>query len=169
MLRLPTSLKVLALVSALVLPVTLPAVAGQAENALLAKYEGSWRGSGKVTGPDPGTVVCRLTFKAASAGKLTYSGRCSFGGSGAASFRGSMIYNDATKRFEASSSAQGANTTTVGKRAGNSIVFASAGIKTSYGLASSIMTLSGSSIKLGFTLVDKKGQTTASAITFKKS
>jgi len=169
MLRLPTSLKVLALASALALPVALPAIAGPAENALLAKYEGSWRGSGKVTGPDPGTVVCRLTFKAASAGKLTYSGRCSFGGSGAASFRGSMVYNDATKRFEASSSAQGANTTTVGKRAGNTIVFASAGIKTSYGLASSVMTLSGSSIKLGFTLVDKKGQTTASAISFKKS
>lgn len=169
MLRLPTSLKVLALASALALPIALPAVAGPAENALLAKYEGNWRGSGKVTGPDPGTVVCRLTFKAASAGKLTYSGRCSFGGAGAASFRGSMVYNDATKRFEASSSAQGASSTTFGKRAGSTIVFASAGVKTSHGIASSVMTLSGSSIKLAFTLVDRKGQTTASAISFKKS
>lgn len=169
MLRLPTSLKVLALASALTLPLALPATAGPTENALLAKYEGNWRGTGKVVGPDPGTVVCRLTFKAASAGKLTYSGRCSFGGSGAASFRGSMVYNDDTKRFEAASSAQGASTTTIGKRAGNTIVFASAGVKTTYGTASSVMTLSGSSIKLGFTLVDKKGQTTASTISFKKN
>ena len=76
MLRLPTSLKVLALASALALPVALPAVAGPAENALLAKYAGDWRGTGKVTGPDPGTVVCRISLKAGSSGKLTYSGRC---------------------------------------------------------------------------------------------
>ena len=169
MLRLPTSLKVLALASVLALPTTLPAVAGPAESAVLAKYAGDWRGTGKVVGPDPGTVVCRLSFKASTAGKLTYTGRCSFGGSGAASFRGSMVYNDATKRYEASSSAQGVSTTTVGKKAGSTIVFASAGMKTSYGTASSVMTLSGSSIKLAFTLVDKKGQTTASAISFKKS
>jgi hypothetical protein len=169
MLRLPMSFKVLALVSALALPVALPASAGQAENAVLAKYAGDWRGSGKVVGPDPGTVVCRLSFKASTAGKLSYSGRCSFGGSGAASFRGTMIYNDAKKRYEASSSAQGASTTTVGKKVGSTIVFTSAGIKTSYGTASSVMTLSGSSIKLAFTLVDKKGKTTASAISFKKS
>ena len=169
MLRLPTSLKVLALVSALALPVALPATAGEAENAVLAKYAGDWRGTGKVVGPDPGTVVCRLSFKASTAGKLSYSGRCSFGGSGAASFRGTMIYNDAKNRYEASSSAQGASATTVGKKVGSTIVFASAGMKTSYGTASSVMTLSGSSIKLAFKLVDKKGQTTASAISFKKS
>ena len=169
MLRLPTSLKVLALVSALALPAALPASAGDAENAVLAKYAGDWRGTGKVVGPDPGTVVCRLSFKASTAGKLSYSGRCSFGGSGAASFRGTMIYNEAKNRYEASSSAQGASATTVGKKVGSTIVFASAGMKTSYGTASSVMTLSGSSIKLAFTLVDKKGQTTASAISFKKS
>ena len=169
MLRLPTSLKVLALASALALPMTLPVVAGPAENATLAKYAGDWRGTGKVVGPDPGTVVCRLSFKASTAGKLSYSGRCSFGGSGAASFRGTMVYNDAKNRYEASSSAQGASATTVGKKVGNTIVFASAGMDTRYGTASSVMTLSGSSIKLAFTLVDKKGQTTASAISFKKS
>lgn len=169
MLRLPSSLKVLALAAALVLPVTLPATAGPAETAVLAKYAGDWRGTGKVTGPDPGTVVCRISFKSSTTGKLSYSGRCSFGGSGAASFRGTMVYNDAKKRYEASSSAQGASTTTVGKKVGGTIVFASAGVKTSYGTASSVMTLSGSSIKLAFTLIDKKGQTTASAISFKKS
>lgn len=169
MFRLPTSLKALALASVLALPVALPAVAGPAESAVLAKYAGDWRGTGQVVGPDPGKVVCRLSFKASTTGKLTYTGRCSFGGTGAASFRGTMIYNDANKRYEASSSAQGASATTIGKKAGNTIVFASAGMKTSYGTASSVMTLGGSTIKLAFTLVDKKGQTTASAISFKKS
>lgn len=169
MLRLPTSLKVLALASVLAFPIALPATAGPAENAVLAKYAGDWRGTGKVVGPDPGTVVCRISFKASTAGKLSYSGRCSFGGSGAASFRGTMIYNDAKKRYEATSSAQGVSTTTVGKKVGGTIVFAASGTDTRYGTASSVMTLSGSSIKLAFKLVDKKGETTASAISFKKS
>ncbi len=168
MLRLRSSLTILALAAALVLPTNVPAVAGQSENALLAKYEGQWRGTGKVTGPDPGTVVCRITFKNATAGKLSYTGRCSFAGTGAASFRGSIVYNDANKRFEASSSAQSVTTTTIGKRLGNGIVFAGEGMKTAYGTASSVMTLAGNSIKLAFKLVDKKGQTTASAISFSK-
>lgn len=167
--RLLSSLKVLALASLFALPMAAPAFAGQAENALLAKYAGNWKGAGKVVGPDPGTVVCRLTFKPASTGKLSYSGRCSFAGSGSASFRGTMVYNETKKRFEAASSAQGVSTTTAGKRVGNSIVFASKGMDTAYGTASSVMTLSPSSIKMAFTLVDKKGATNASAITFARN
>ncbi|MDB5542666.1 MAG: hypothetical protein JWQ89_4393 [Devosia sp.] len=169
MFRLPPSLKVVALAAALVLPAALPAVAGPAETALLGKYAGEWRGSGKVVGPDPGTVVCRMTFKTSSAGKLSYSGRCSFGGSGAASFRGTMLYNDARKRYEASSSAQGVSTTTIGKKQGSGIVFAANGMQTRYGNASSTMTLAGNAIKLNFKLVDKKGATTSSSITFGKN
>lgn len=169
MLRLPSSLKVIALTAALVLPAALPALAGQAENALLARYAGEWRGSGKVSGPDPGTVVCRITFKAANSGRLTYSGRCSYSGSGAASFRGTMLYNDASRRYEASSSAQGVSTTTIGKKQGGGIVFAANGMKTRYGTASSVMTLGGNAIKMSFKLVDKDGATTASSISFQKS
>ena len=169
MLRLPTSLKVLTVATALALPVALPAWAGPAENAVLAKYAGEWRGTGKVTGPDPGTVVCRITFKSAASGKLSYTGRCSFAGTGAASFRGTMLYNDARKRYEASSSAQGVAATTIGKKQGGGIVFATEGMQTRYGTASSVMTLAGNSIKLNFKLVDEKGETTASSITFQKT
>ena len=66
--RLVTSLKIAALGAALVLPLATPALAGKAENALLQKYEGAWKGTGKVTGPDPGTVSCRLTMTCASQG-----------------------------------------------------------------------------------------------------
>lgn len=145
-----------------------PALAGQAENALLAKYAGEWRGTGKVSGPDPGTVVCRITFKPSS-NKLSYTGRCTYSGQGTASFRGTMLYNDAKKRFEASSSAQGVSTTTVGKKQGGGIVFAASGMDTRYGTASSVMTLAGNAIKMSFKLVDKDGETTASSISFKKS
>lgn len=162
----PNLLLSLALAAALAIP-GVPALAGQAENALLAKYAGEWRGTGKVSGPDPGTVVCRITFKPTS-NKLTYNGRCTYSGQGTASFRGTMLYNDARKRFEASSSAQGVSTTTIGKRQGGSIVFAASGMDTRYGTASSVMTLAGDAIKLSFKLVDKDGETTASSISFKK-
>lgn len=157
----------LALISALVVPGT-PALAGPAEDALLARYAGEWRGVGKVTGPDPGTVVCRITFQPSSSGKLSYTGRCSYSGQGTASFRGTMFYNDATKRYEALASAQGVSSSTVGKKQGNSIVFASSGMTTRYGTASSVMTLAGDAIKLSFKLVDKQGQTTTSSISFSR-
>lgn len=160
--------KLATLVVALALPVV-PALAGPAENALLAKYAGEWKGTGKVTGPDPGTVVCRITFKPTPAGKLTYNGRCTYSGQGTASFRGTMLYNDATRRYEASSSAQGVSTTTIGKKQGGGIVFAASGMDTRYGTASSVMTLAGNAIKLSFKLVDKDGATTASSISFSRS
>ena len=135
--RLLHHLKVAALCVAVALSVTSPVSAGQAESALLQKYAGSWKGTGKVTGPDPGTVSCRLTMKGTTPGKLTYTGRCSFT-AGAASFRGGIVYNDANKRFEASSSAQGVATTTVGKRSGGGVVFSTSGMETRYGTASSM-------------------------------
>src|SRR5689334_10048146 len=101
----------LALLAALALPVA-PAVAGPAESALLAKYAGDWKGTGKVTGPDPGTVVCRMSLKPSASGKLTYSGRCTYSGQGTASFRGTIQYNDASNRYEAASSGQGVSANT---------------------------------------------------------
>lgn len=159
--------KLVTFIVALALPVV-PALAGSAENALLAKYAGEWKGTGKVTGPDPGTVVCRITFKSTAAGKLTYNGRCTYSGQGTASFRGTMLYNDAARRYEASSSAQGVSTTTIGKKQGGGIVFAASGMDTRYGTASSVMTLAGNAIKLSFKLVDKDGATTASSISFSR-
>jgi hypothetical protein len=157
----------LALLAALAMP-TATVRAGEAESAVLAKYAGEWRGTGKVTGPEPGTVVCRITFKPAS-GKLSYTGRCTYSGQGTGSFRGTMLYNDARKRYEASSSAQGVSTTTIGKKQGGGIVFAASGMDTRYGTASSVMTLAGNAIKMSFKLVDKDGETIASSISFSKS
>jgi hypothetical protein len=161
------NLKALALAAILVLPAAPVAFAGQAENALLARYAGEWRGTGKVTGPDPGTVVCRITFKDSTSGKLTYSGRCSYSGQGAASFRGTVAFDEATKKFVAASSAQGTSMTTVGRRNGSTLTFASNSADTRYGTVSSTMTLSPNAIKMAFKLVDD-GQTTASSITLEK-
>ena len=163
--RLPSSLKVLFLAPVFLAPLSLPALAGQAEKALLAKYDGAWRGVGEVKGPDPGKVVCRLTFKAMDSGALSYSGRCSFG-AGGTTFRGAMFYNDAKGRFESQSTAQGMNVTTTGKKSGSSITFSSAGMETKYGTASSTFQLAGNAIKLSFKLLDKKGRSTTSAVSF---
>ena len=164
----PTLLASLAVLAALAVPLA-PATAGPAENALLAKYAGNWKGIGKVTGPDPGTVVCRISLKPSASGKLSYSGRCTYSGQGTASFRGTMLYNDASKRYEAASSGQGVSATTVGKKQGGGIVFSTSGVDTRYGTISSVMTLAGDAIKLSFKLTDKDGATTASSITFDRS
>lgn len=164
--RLPSSLKVLALAPALLAPLSLPAVAGQAESALLAKYAGNWRGTGEVTGPNAGSVVCRLTFKPVESGAVSYSGRCSFG-AGGYSFRGAMAYDDAKNRFYSQSSAQGEQINTTGKKSGNTITFASS-IETQHGNATSSFALAGNAIKLNFKVIDNKGRTTASSINFSK-
>lgn len=169
MMRLLSSLKVLALAATLVLPLALPAVAGPDEAALLSKYAGQWRGSGKVVGSNPGTVVCRMNLKASQSGRLSYAGRCSFGGAGAASFRGTMLYNDAKNRYEAATSAQGVSNTSIGKKQGGSIVFAANGMDTRYGTINSTMTLAGNAIKLRFELVDRRGRATSSNIVFGRS
>lgn len=164
--RLPSSLKVLALVPAFFAPLSLPALAGPSENALLAKYAGNWRGTGEVTGPNAGSVVCRLSFKPVDSGALSYSGRCSFG-AGGYSFRGAMAYDDAKKRFYSQSSVQGEQVNTTGKKSGNTITFAST-TNTQYGDAKSSFQLAGNAIKLSFEMIDKKGRATKSAINFAK-
>ena len=80
-----------------------------------------------------------------------------------------MIYNDAKKRFESSSSSTGVSATTIGKKQGGGIVFVMTPTDTTRGKASSTMTLGSSAIELSFKLVDKKGQITASSISFAKS
>jgi len=164
--RLPSSLKVLALVPAFLAPLSLPALAGSAENAILAKYAGNWRGTGEVKGPDPGSVVCRLSFKPTDSGALSYSGRCSFG-AGGYSFRGAMAYDDNKNRFFSQSTVQGEQVSTTGKRSGNTITFSSS-TTTRYGDAASSFALAGNAIKLRFKLVAKKGRTTSSSISFAK-
>jgi hypothetical protein len=145
---------------------TLPAMAGPKEDAVLGSYVGTWKGSSTVSGPMAGPVSCTLNFTSGSAGKLSYAGNCKFG-KGTTGFRGTMVYNDGAKRYETAGSGQGVSVNGSGKVSGGSITFAVNNLETSYGVASSTMVLGGSSIKLQFKLVDKKG-TTAAAITFKK-
>ena len=78
----------------LLVPATAPAIAGPNETAFLERLVGTWKGTGKISGPEGGNVSCRLTFKPSGA-RLNYSGRCALsGGSGAQSFTGSIRFND---------------------------------------------------------------------------
>lgn len=162
-----SSLLLKLLVPLFALSATLPATAGPREQAVLQGYVGTWKGSSTVSGPMAGPVDCTLTFTSGSAGKLSYAGNCEFG-KGTTGFRGTVIYNDGAKRYETAGTGQGVSVNGFGKTSGNSITFAVNNLETSYGVASSTMVLGGSTIKLQFKLVDKKG-TTAAAITFRKS
>jgi hypothetical protein len=145
-----------------------PVLSGPEETALLASYAGGWIGSGKVTGIEDGAVDCTMTLTANRSGKVNYSGRCDFG-SGTAGFTGTMHYNDAARRFEANTSAQGVSGGAVGKRQGGGIVFSMSGLESSYGTVSSTLSLSGGKIGMKFELLDKDGKKTASSITFNRS
>ena len=123
--------------------------------------------TGQVTGPMAGPVDCKLKFTSGSNNKLTYTGACKFG-KGQTDFRGTLIYNEGSKRYETAGSGQGVAVSGVGKVSGGNITFSVSNLETSYGIASSTMVFAGSSIKLSFKLVDKKG-TTASSISFRKS
>lgn len=160
------SLALKLLVPMLILSLAAPAQAGPKEDKLLAGYAGTWRGASTVSGPMQGPVECVLNFNAESGGKLRYAGDCTFD-KGKTAFRGTIIYNDGAKRYETAGSGQGVSVTGFGKASGNSITFSVANVETSYGVASSTMVLAGSSIKLSFKLVDKKGTTSAN-INFKK-
>jgi hypothetical protein len=154
-------------VSAALLSAALPAMAGPKEQALLQSVVGTWKGSSTVTGPMAGPVDCSLKFTAGSGGKLAYAGNCEFG-KGTTAFRGTVIYNDAAKRYETAGTGQGVSVNGFGKASGGTVTFSVSNLETSYGVASSTMVLSGQTIKLQFKLVDKKG-TTAASIAFKKS
>jgi hypothetical protein len=145
-----------------------PAFAGAKEAAVLASYSGDWRGKGKITGDNPGTVVCRMSLKSGNSGKLSYNGRCSFG-QGAASFAGTMLYNDATRRYEAVTSTRGQSTTSVGKPTGNGVTFTTATNDDQIGKVSSTIALSGDKITLSFQMTDTKGGKTASSIDFART
>lgn len=145
-----------------------PVLAGPQETALLAAYAGGWVGSGKVTGIETGNVDCTMTLTANRSGKVNYSGRCDFG-SGTAGFTGTMHYNDAARRFEANTSAQGVSGGAVGKRQGGGVVFSMSGLESSYGTVSSTLSLTGGKIGMKFEMLDKDGVKTASSITFKRN
>lgn len=118
---------------------------------MLQEYVGTWKGKGRLTGAEEGTVVCRLTLRPAGQ-KIAFNGRCAYDGSGAKSFSGTMTYNDAKKRFESTSSA---SRTVPGKKSGGGIVF-TAEQSDRRGTVTSTLSLNGGSIKVNFHMVDAK-------------
>lgn len=153
---------------ATLLAAPLPAFAGASETALLASYAGTWTGKGEVTGPEAGRVNCRITMKATSAGKLVYNGRCSMG-TGAASFNGTMQYNDSARRYEAVTSARGETATAIGKPQAGGVVFTTTTTDERIGKVSSTIALSGDAITLSFKATDTSGENTSSSMTLTKS
>jgi hypothetical protein len=147
----------------LLLPATTPAVAGPSENAFLERLIGTWKGAGRITGPDGGNVSCRLTFKPSGA-RLNYTGRCALsGGGGAQSFTGSIRFNDNTGRYESSS----AGKTVAGKKNGSSLVFTTAQ-KDMRGTGTSTMSLSARAISVKFGRGNRKGEAHRGSIPFTK-
>ena len=141
---------------------TLPAYAGTAENAFLARLTGSWTGSGTVTGEDDGPVSCALTFKPAPTG-AKFSGKCvAKGMAGGQTFSGTISYNEKAKRYEAGGNGQ----TSIGVKSGSSVVFTSdlKGIVT----GKSVMKLSTSKILIDATIDRGRGKTSKSHVTFTK-
>ena len=142
--------------------IALPAYAGPAEDAFLAKLTGTWTGAGTVTGEDQGTVACTLSFKPAPTGEK-FSGKCVAKGlTGGQTFSGTISYNDKTKRYEAGGNGQ----TSVGVKSGSSVVFTSAlkGIVT----GTTVMKVSTGKILIDATIDRGRGKTSKSHVTFTK-
>jgi hypothetical protein len=157
--------KTLALLAALLftLPAA-PALAAPADIELLQSYAGSWRGTGELTGPDTGSVRCRLTFRT-SGEKLSFSGRCTVAGTGTRGFTGVISFNDQTGRYEASSS----DGTVVGRKSGRTITF-NMSDTTTQGEVTSSMSLRGNEIRVDFQLTDDDtGEVSGSRVTFTRS
>jgi hypothetical protein len=121
---------------------SMPAFAGPAEDAFLAKLAGSWTGGGTVTGAEEGTLACKLNFKP-GATKLAFSGRCSAKGFQAPpqTISGSLSYNEKTKKYEA----KGPDQTAVGVKSGNAVVFTMK-IKSMGAIGNTVMKISAKSI-----------------------
>ena len=95
-----------------------PALAGTAETKFLNGLAGTWAGSGTVKGPDSGGIDCTITFTA-SGGGVAFNGKCLTDLGPPQITRGSIAYNDAAKRYEATSKGQVA----IGKKSGGAVTF----------------------------------------------
>lgn len=143
-----------------------PSFAGPAEIDILQKYVGVWSGKGTIKGAENGTAVCKLTFKP-NGQKLNYTGRCSMAGN-SNSFKGTLVYDDGSKRFVMSTSAGGDSQSVAGQRSGGSIVFVTSG-GDRRGSYSSTMTL-GNTIQMVFAFQDSKTkEKTTANVGFSKS
>jgi hypothetical protein len=141
----------------------IPALAGPAETAFLAKLAGVWTGSGKITGGETGAVSCKLTFKGTD--KINFSGVCDAGEFGPQSYSGVLTYDEKAKQYQARSNGQ----TVAGVKSGASIVFKSK-MKSLAGTGDSVMKMSAKAIVIDVDILrSDTGDHMASHITFAKS
>jgi len=97
----------------------LPALAGAAEDAYLAKLVGVWTGSGKLTGGETAAIDCRLTVRQVAAG-VNFAAKCDVTDLPDQNFSGVISYNDAKKQYEAKSPG---GDITVGTKNGGTLTF----------------------------------------------
>lgn len=100
-----------------------PAMAAQADVALLKSYLGTWKGRGQLIGAESESVVCRLSLSEGNADKVNYSGRCTLAGT-TLSVNGTLAYIDSSSRYEAAMTSNVTFTgTAIGKKTGDGILF----------------------------------------------
>lgn len=141
-----------------------PAFAGPAETKFLASLVGNWSASGTVKGADSGPVNCTLVIKPAGA-KTNFSGKCAVKGLGSQDFSGSIVYDDASKKYLATAPGQ---QPTVGVKSGAGITFTTK-LRSIAGTGNSVMKVSAKSIAIDFDIVrSKKDGHTTSHLVFTK-
>ena len=157
-----------AIAAAALFATAIPATAGPAEAEFLARLQGIYEGSGKITGGENGTVTCRLTIRQSQevAARLLFNGRCAFsGGTAAQSFNGIIRYNDETRTYESSSQGH----TITGRRSGSSLTFVASGNDTR-GRGSSTMVFSPGSVNVQFEFTDTRtGQASKGTVPFRRT
>lgn len=117
--------KMMAAGAALLTSLTIPASAGPAEMNLLSSYIGSWSGVGVLQGSDqrPESFRCRMIIAPGAGTRINYSGRCTLISMNL-SVAGTIAFNDATRRYQATmSSNAGFTGYAVGYRRANRIDF----------------------------------------------
>lgn len=140
-----------------------PSFAGPAETAFLAKLSNTWSGKGNISGPDGGTIACKLVLTAGGQ-NLKYQGRCAIPDMAQQAFNGAISYNDKLKRYESRTTGK----TVAGVRRGDKLVFTTSG-KSMAGTAYTTMTIAANSLTIDFALVDSKtGDKSTSHIVFSK-
>ena len=101
-----------------------PALAGEAELALLTSYVGDWKGSGALVGGEkPESFRCRLSVSKGNQEKINYAGRCSLIDMNL-SVSGTIAFDEASQRYQAAmSSNAGFTGLAVGRKQGDTISF----------------------------------------------
>jgi hypothetical protein len=101
-----------------------PALAGDAEMALLSGYIGDWSGESILQGGDtPEPFRCRLKVSKGVQAKINYSGRCALVNSNL-SVAGTIAFDDASGQYLAAMSSNvGFTGQATGRKSGNTIKF----------------------------------------------